>query len=319
MIQDMRTVVVLAYDGAPTFELSIPGEVFGAAELAGSYRVVTVAGEPGTLRTEHNWLVAARRQAVGLREGDLLVVPGWREVEDPPAPRMLKLVQRAAAQGARVASLCTGAFVLAASGLLDGRRATTHWKYANHLAARYPEIEVNPSALYIDDGRVLTSAGSAAGIDLCLAIVRQDLGATLANAVARHLVVAAHRDGGQAQFIARPVPDARADDPIASSMSQMLADLAAPTSIAELAAACHLSPRQYLRRFTDATGTSPYQWLLGQRVARCQELLETSTLTIDQITHACGFGDPTALRAHFRRRVGLAPTQYRARFGAAPA
>ncbi len=311
MIVVMRTVVVLAYDRAPTFELAIPLEVFGCEQLADQYRIITVAAEPGVLLTEHGWTIAARRRCPRLQRGDLLVVPGWRDIDSPPAPQLLDLVRRAKNQGARVASLCIGAFALAASGILDGRQATTHWRYSEELARRHPQIRIDPAALYVADGDVFTSAGTAAGIDLCLAILREDCGARLANAVSRQLVVAAHRHGGQAQFVHRPVPVADDADPVAATMHRMVAEPAARVSVNQFAESCHLSTRQYLRRFAQATGTSPYQWLLHQRVARAQELLETSSLNVDQVARACGFGDAVALRAHFRRRLGISPTQYR--------
>ena len=322
MIQAMQTVAVLAYDHAPTFEMSIPYVVFGAAQLSGRCRVVTIAGEPGPLRTEHGWeLPAADADVPPLGAGDVLVVAGWRDGSETPPPRMLELVAAAAGSGARVASLCTGAFVLAAAGLLDGRPATTHWAWADQLATRYPRVALDPRVLYVDDGDVLTSAGTSAGLDLCLHLVRTHHGTQVANAIARHMVAPAHRDGGQAQYLPSPVP-AHPDHGtgrLQESMDWMRSHLQRPITVAELAARCHLSPRQYVRRFGETTGTSPYRWLLDQRITRARELLETDTGSVEDIAHRCGFRDATTLRSHFRRRLATTPTQYRRAFAPPPA
>jgi AraC family transcriptional activator FtrA len=316
MIPAMRIVACLAYDRAPTFELSIAHEVFGAAELRNRVRLVTVAGEPAPLRTEHGWTIDARRAPVELGRGDVMVVAGWRDVAEEPPASVLRQVTRAAEAGATVVSLCTGAFVLGAAGVLDGRRGTTHWRYADELARRFPRIEVDPAPLYIDAGPILTSAGTVAGVDACLHLVRKLYGASVAGAIARHMVIAAHREGGQAQYLPQPVPklDATGPDPARASMEWMSAHLAEPITTAELASRCHLSSRQYLRRFRAASGTTPYQWLLDQRIRRARELLESGDQTIEDIARCCGFGDAAALRSHFRRRVGTSPTQYRITF-----
>ncbi|MEU4190511.1 helix-turn-helix domain-containing protein [Kribbella sp. NPDC026611] len=309
----MQTIAVLAYDRAPTFELSIPAEVFGTAAMRDRCRLVMQRGEPGPLRTEHGWSIPVS-PAVDLAPGDLLIVAGWRDpVEKPPAS-MLDLVRSAAAAGVTVASLCTGAFVLAAAGLLDGRTATTHWRHAPVLARDYPLVTVDPAVLYIDAGDVLTSAGSAAGMDLCLHLVRRMYGAAPANELARQMIVAAHREGGQAQYLPQTMALATGTGAVAASTEWMAGRLDQQITVAELAARCHLSSRQYVRRFTELTGTSPYQWLLRQRIARACELLETTEAGVDEIARSCGFGDATGLRAQFRRRLGTTPTAYRGTF-----
>jgi AraC family transcriptional regulator, transcriptional activator FtrA len=311
----MNRVVVVAYDRAPTFELSIPSEVFGAPRVSRLYRVVTVAGEPWPLHTEHGWIVPAR-PGVHFRADDIVVVCGWRDPgETPPAP-MIRLVQRAAASGAQVVSLCTGTFALAATGMLDGLRATTHWRYADMLARRYPRIDVDATALFTQTDRIYTSAGTVAGVDLCLHLIRQRHGAQVANDVARHLVVGAYRDGGQAQYIeALAPPDDDHADVISESLPLIIRRLGEPLTVAELAASAHLSTRQYTRRFHAATGATPYHWLLNQRINRARELLETTSVPVEHVATNCGFGSATVLRDHFRRIVGVTPTRYRTQFG----
>jgi AraC family transcriptional regulator, transcriptional activator FtrA len=312
----MRTVACLAYSGAPTFELSIAHEIFGADELREDVRLMTVPGESGRLRTEHAWTIDTTAVSADLAPGDLLVVAGWRNVHEDPPDALLQQLQRAAQAGATVVSLCTGAFVLAAAGLLDGRRATTHWRYADLLAHRYPSVHVDPTPLYIDEGAVVTSAGTAAGIDACLHLVRKLYGAGTAVSIARHMVVPAHREGGQAQFLSSPVAEPHPDgDLVRASLDWISAHPQAPMKIEQLAARCQLSPRQYLRRFRAESGTTPYQWVLTQRIRLAQELLESTDHDIEEIARRCGFGDATALRGHFRRRVGTTPTRYRVAFG----
>jgi AraC family transcriptional activator FtrA len=260
-------------------------------------------------------LPAADLDAPELGPGDLLIVAGWRDGAETPPSGMLELARSAAGSGATVASLCTGAFVLAAAGLLDGRRATTHWAWADLLARLHPQVTLDPRVLYVDDGDVLTSAGTAAGLDLCLHLVRTHHGAQVANAIARHMVAPAHREGGQAQYLPSPVrtePDAGR---LQESMNWMRTHLERPITVAELAARCHLSPRQYVRRFADTNGTSPYRWLLDQRVTRARELLESSDASVEDIARRSGFRDATTLRSHFRSRLSTTPTQYRRTFG----
>jgi AraC family transcriptional activator FtrA len=311
----MRDVAVIAYDRAPGFELSIPGEVLGNDVLADRYAVRLVAGERGVLRTSAGWRMAPDAGLSTLAAVDTVIVAGWRNELDPPPPPLLSALRAAHARGARIVSLCIGAFVLAAAGLLDGRRATTHWRYADTLARRHPEIIVDPSVLYIDDGDLLTSAGTAAGIDLCLHLVRRDHGATLANAVARRLVVAPHRDGGQAQYVEEPV-GTDADGPLGALLAWMDAHVAEPMTVDTLAHRVHLSRRQFVRRFTATTGTSPHAWLLQRRVLEARRLLESTNLPVEDIATRSGFGSTEALRLHFRRQVSTSPRGYRNAFTA---
>jgi transcriptional regulator GlxA family with amidase domain len=212
--------------------------------------------------------------------------------------------------------VCSGAFVLAAAGLLDGRRATTHWMYTDDLAAMYPEVKVDPDVLYVDEGDVLTSAGTAAGIDLCLHVVRQDFGAEIANAVARRMVVPPHRDGGQAQFVDEPVPDGPGIDLFGDTLAFMQEHLDEPLSVDDLAARAAMSPRTFARRFRASTGTTPHKWLVRQRVLLAQRLLETTDLPIDRVAERCGFGSAAGLREHFSRQVRTSPLSYRRTFRA---
>ena len=239
------------------------------------------------------------------------------DVCDPaptPAPELVEDLRTAHDRGARLLSVCTGAFTLAATGLLDGKRATTHWMHAAALAHRFPEIEVDPGVLYVDSGSILTSAGTAAGIDLCLHVVRQDLGAEVANAVARRMVVPPHRDGGQAQFVDAPVPSVEEGDAFNETMAWAAAHLADDLSVQALAARAAMSPRTFARRFTAATGTTPRQWLIAQRVLLAQRLLETTDESIERIAEMCGFGGAAGLRKHFERRVKASPQAYRRTF-----
>jgi transcriptional regulator GlxA family with amidase domain len=312
----MQRVIVVAYDRAPTFELSIAPEVFGTPRVSRLYRVLTVAGEPGPLHTEHGWLVPAVRN-VRFRADDIVVVSGWRDPEEMPPATLTRIVRRADAAGVQVVSLCTGAFVLAAAGVLDGRRATTHWRCAGLLACRYPQIDVDATTLFTQTDRVCTSAGTIAGVDLCLHLIRQQHGAHVANDVARHLVVGAFRDGGQAQYIDAPIPGDNHSETVSQSLSMILNRIDEPLTVAELARSAHLSTRHYARRFRGTTGTTPYQWLLHQRVNRARQLLETTALPVEQIAINSGFRTATVLRDHFHRIVGVSPTRYRAQFGCA--
>jgi AraC family transcriptional activator FtrA len=255
--------------------------------------------------------------AAGLRElaaADTVIVPGVENVHVDPAPEVLDALRRAHARGARILSICSGAFALAAAGLLDGRRATTHWRYADVFRARFPHLELDPDVLYIADGDVWTSAGSAAGLDLCLHVIRTDHGAAVANAVARRLVIQPHRDGGQAQFIEAPMPVGADDDRIAASLAWALARLREPLTLPDLARQAHMSPRTYLRHFTRATGTSPIRWLLRQRIQASLALLETTDAPIEQVAAAVGFDATVTYRHHFANAMRTSPSAYRQAF-----
>jgi transcriptional regulator GlxA family with amidase domain len=243
----------------------------------------------------------------------VIVLPG-RNPSDPPPPAVLDAIRRAGTRGARLVSICTGVFVLAYAGVLDGRRATTHWLDADELARRFPAVDVDPNVLYVDEGQILTSAGTAAGIDLCLHIVRLDHGAEVANGLARRMVVPPHRDGGQAQYVDAPVPAHQREDPLATTLDWAVARLDRPLTVEELARRAFMSPRTFARRFRETTGTTPLQWLLRQRILLAKRLLETDDAGIELVALQCGFGSATALRTHFRRQVGVSPLAYRRTF-----
>jgi AraC family transcriptional activator FtrA len=309
-------VVVVAYDGVALFEMAIAIEVFGLPrpELKVPwYELEVCSVESGPLRAPGALRLRARRRDSAIATADTIIVPGWRDPEETPPARLLDALRRAHRRGARVVSICSGAFVLAAAGLLDGRRATTHWRYTGALRDRYPSIRVEPDVLYVEEGRVFTSAGSAAGIDLCLHLVRLDYGAEIANAVARRLVVSPHRDGGQAQFIARPMPP-RPGRGLAHAIDWALAHLDRPLDVDDLATAAALSPRTFVRRFRAELGGTPHRWLIRQRVLAAQRQLEDSRLSIEEVANAVGFGTAQTLRLHFRRILRTSPTAYRRRF-----
>ncbi|MDJ0391513.1 transcriptional regulator FtrA [Roseomonas sp. E05] len=313
-----RLVVVLAYDGLCTFEFGCAVEVFGLPrpEFGAEWYRLAVAGlEPGPLHAGGGIRILAEGGTELLAEAGTIVIPGWRGL-DAPVPEALCAALRAAhARGARLLSLCSGAFVLAAAGLLEGRRATTHWRYAAALTARHPGLRFVPDVLYVDEGSVLTAAGSAAALDLCLHLVRRDWGAGRANAVARRLVVPPHRQGGQAQYVERPVPPERAGGSLlAPLLDRMRGSLEEDWDLARMAGAAALSRRGLHRRFREATGLSPGAWLLTERLARARELLESTPAPIAAVAEVCGFGTPATLRHHFRAALGTSPVAYRARF-----
>ena len=309
-------VVAPVYDGLCTFEFSIVAEVFGLArpELgAGWYRFASAAIEPGPLRAQGGLVVQSTGGAELLEAADVIVIPGWKG-KDIPVPDALKLqLRRAWQRGATLASICSGAFVLAATGLLDGRRAATHWRYAQALAAQYPAIEVDAQVLYVGDERLYTSAGSAAGIDLMLHLVRRDMGVQAANSVARRLVVPAHRSGGQAQFIERPVAQDHSGK-LAQLLDRMRRDLQQDWSVGTMADALAMSRRTFLRRFVEGTGMAPSEWLAQARVEEVKRLLESTDLPVERIADQAGYRSVQVLRAQFRRAAGTSPKAYRAAF-----
>ena len=309
-------VVALVYEGLCTFEFSIAAEIFGLSrpEMGnGWYRFAACAVEPGRLQAHGGLLIEAGFGLDMVSMADLIVVPGWKGIEVPVPGRLLARLRDAWHRGARLASICSGAFVLAATGLLDGRRATTHWRYADALQAAYPCISVDSEVLYVDEERLLTSAGSAAGIDLMLHIVRKDLGAEAANSVARRLVAPPHRSGGQAQFIERPVPAVRRHE-LSPLLERVRAQISEPWPLLRLAREAAMSERTFLRRFADATGNTPGVWLTDIRIEFAQRLLERTLLSVEEVARQSGFGSVATLRHHFVRGVGLAPRDYRERF-----
>ncbi|GLZ10702.1 AraC family transcriptional regulator [Actinomadura sp. NBRC 104425] len=319
MPRDPRTIGVVLGDDAPMLEIAVPERVFGLAVPGGpAFEVVAVPERPGPLTTSAGIRVSAPHPLEALDRAGMVIVPGWREPDRASAaPPVLEALLAAHADGAIVVGLCLGAFVLAEAGLLDGRRATTHWRHTADLAAGYPGVAVVDDALYVDEGTIVTSAGSAAGIDACLYLLRREHGAAVANAVARALVVAPQRTGGQAQFIERPVPEPPVGDAISDAVAYALAHLDDPRlDVARLAAAAHMSRRTFDRRFRQSTGVSPLRWLLTQRVLRAQHLLESTDLGVDAVARRSGFSDGVALRPHFRRLVGVPPQAYRNAFRA---
>ncbi|MET0426596.1 MAG: helix-turn-helix domain-containing protein [Actinoplanes sp.] len=308
-----HVVAVAVTDGTPVFELSVPLEVFGSdrSDIVDPwYDLRLCAAEPGPLRTAGGLGVDPKYDLTDLAAADTVLVPALTRANQlNPPPELVEAVLTAYTIGRRIVSLCTGAYVLAAAGILDGRRATTHWLNAHDLAHRFPAVSVDARVLYVDEGNVLTSAGTAAAIDLCLHLVRHDHGAAVANEVARRMVVPPHREGGQAQF-AQPV--ARSST---TGLSEVLAwardRLEHPVTVTELAAQAHLSPRTFARRFRDEIGVTPLQWILEQRVRLAQELLETTDDSIEQIARRSGFGTSASMRQHFARTISVSPQSYR--------
>lgn len=311
-------VAVLAFDGLAPFELGVAAEVFALdrpeLDVPWWYSFALCAERPGPLRAVGGFHLAAPHGLDVLAAADTVILPGCPDVNGDPSPELAAALRAAHARGARLVSICSGAFTLAATGLLDGREAATHWRYARLLQARFPSVRVNANVLYVDGGDVLTSAGTAAGIDLCLHLVRCDHGAEIANRIARRMVVAAHRDGGQAQFVEAPVPRHIDDDPVARTTQWALERLSEPLPVAELARRAHLSPRQFSRRFRVATGTSPADWVLRQRLHASLSLLEGSDAGVEQVGRLVGFPSPAAFRRHFRTAFGVPPSAYRRSF-----
>ncbi|MBG6104348.1 transcriptional regulator GlxA family with amidase domain [Micromonospora vinacea] len=312
----MALVAIAATDGMLHFELALACEVFAhdPSGLADPWYDVVVCG-PGPVRVGR-FLVAPDDGLDRLARAGTVIVPSVEDVDADLPPNLLDAVRAAHRAGARMVSLCTGAFVLAAAGVLDGLRATTHWAHTEALAARHPLVRVDPDVLYVDNGTVLASAGKAAALDLCLHLIRRDHGSTVANAVARRLVVPPHRAGGQAQYLTTPVP-ARDDHPLATVFPWALARLDRPLTVEDLARQANMSSRNLARHFRSATGTTPLLWLSTQRVRRAQELLEQTDDSIDAIAEAAGMGTAATLRRHFHRTVGVPPDAYRRTFRSA--
>ncbi|MFP3505491.1 transcriptional regulator FtrA [Burkholderia sp. SIMBA_062] len=307
-------VVALAYDRLCTFEFGCVVELFALErpELGVDwYRFAVCASEPGPVRAAGGITVAAPYRLATLDRADTIVIPGWRDPDELPPEPLLKKLRAAHRRGARLCSICSGVFVLAAAGVLDGLTVTTHWRYAERLQARYPALRVNPDALYVDEGQIVTSAGSAAGLDMLLHLVRRDHGGAIANRVAQRLVLPPHRDGGQAQFVPRPVAPGGGDR-LAKLIDWMRAHAADPHTLASLAAQAAMSTRTLQRQFADATGMSPLMWLIRERVNIAKDMLETHpALSLAQIAARSGFGSEESLRRHFRRVAATSPAAYR--------
>jgi transcriptional regulator GlxA family with amidase domain len=310
----VHSVVVLALDGVIPFDLSVPVETFGRARLPGgrpAYRVLVCAPSPDV--GAGVFVLRARHGLEALADADTIVVPGVADVTAPVPPDVLDALRGAAGRGTRIASVCSGAFTLAATGLLDGLRATTHWACASLLAARHPEIEVDASVLFVDNGSVLTSAGAAAGLDMCLHLIRRDHGSAVAADAARLSVMPLERDGGQAQFIVHepPAPDGATLQPLLLWLEE---NAHRELTLDDIAAHAALSTRTLNRRFREQTGTTPLQWLHRTRLRRAQHLLETTAHPVERIAGQVGFGSPTTFRDRFKRLVGTSPQAYRRAF-----
>lgn len=310
----MRThrVAILVFDGVLPLDFAIPAQVFLDRPWL-PYRT-TVCAERPQVEVASGYSLVVPGTLADVRRADTVIVPGFVEQGRAFSGAVLDALRHVHRRGRRVVSICTGAFALAAAGVLDGLEATTHWRDIDELAERYPQVSVDKGVLYIDNGQVLTSAGVASGIDLCLHIVRRDLGAATANRLARLIVAAPHRDGGQTQFIEAPL--GTADGSLAATRSWALDHLSEPLSVRDLARHAGVSERTVARRFVDETGTPPLQWLLGARIQRARELIETADLSVDQVAQHCGMGTAANLRLHFRRFVGTTPTSYRKAFTA---
>jgi len=312
----LRQVAAAIGQHVSTFELGVICEVFGvdrSDEGLPVYDFRVCAVEPPPLLTDAGFTIATSYDVADLATADLIAIPAWKTNREPPE-QLLDALRDAVGRGARGMSVCTGAFVLAAAGLLDGRRATTHWSHAAELARRYPAIDVDANVLYVDEGSVLTSAGTASGIDLCLHILREEHGAAVANAVARRMVVPPHRDGGQAQYIEAPMVEHDRGDDLAVVLDWVQANLNQPFGVDHLARRANMSLRTFNRRFMATTGTAPHRWLITQRVGLAQRLLEETDLDVEQVAEQTGFGTAATLRQHFGRHRGTSPQAYRRSF-----
>ena len=308
-------VAVLVYAGVNAFELGLATETFGLTDMGPAwYRVVICCEHPGQPVSANNGLkLVADAGLRALAAADTIIVPGWLDTKAAPSAALLNALRRAHRRGARLVSICSGVFILAAAGLLDGRRATAHWAETEELSRRYPAIHIDPNVLYVDDGDIMSSAGRAAGLDLCLHIVRQDFGAEIANVVAQRLVVPPHREGGQAQFIPQSVQKADGAA-LAGLFAWTQGHLDSDLTIARLASKTGMSRRTFIRRFQETTGVSPGEWVVQARILRARELLETTRLPIEDVATATGFKSADALRHHFRARLGTSPAHYRDSF-----
>ena len=311
----MHRVAILGFDGLVAFDVTAPAQAFMLAARSNGkplyeVAVCSVDGEP--IRTTSGFEVDPGAGPAALRRAETLVLPGYANILAPPPEAVLDAIRAAGRRGARLMSVCTGAFALAHAGVLDGRRAATHWAWAGEMAKRFPAVEVDPDALFVDEGEVLTSAGLSAGIDLSLHVIRRDHGAAVGERVARHMVAAPHRDGGQAQFF-RPEPPSRGGS-LEPTRHWALERLDEPLDVAAMARHAGVSPRTFARRFREETGTTPLQWLLAQRVLEARRLLEESDLAVEDVAWRCGFGTAASLREHFRRATTTTPTAYRRSF-----
>lgn len=312
-----HVVAVVAFDRISPFHLSVPCVVFGEDRSDGGlpdfdFRVC--AAETGPLTTTAGFSIAVTHGLEALADADTIIVPSWRDPDETPPAELLAALRAAHARGAQLVGLCLGAFVLAAAGILDGRPASTHWACADDFARRYPRVRLDPDVLYVDDGNVLTSAGTAAGLDCCLHVLRKMCGAEVANYVARRLVVSPHRQGGQAQYVQQPIPPNVRGDRLSGLLDWVSGNLDAPHTLDTLAAHALMSRRTFTRRFRLATGATVGAWLLAQRLARAQQLLESSDESVEAIAAIAGFGSTASLRQHFAEAFRTSPSAWRREF-----
>lgn len=316
MASSRHRVVALCLDGLVAFDLTAPAQAFGLAARGDGtplYEFSTCTVDGGEVRTTSGFGVTPEAGLGALRRAGTIVVPAYAGILQPPPEPALAALRAAGRRGTRVLSVCSGAFALAHAGLLDGRRAATHWAWAGELARRFPAVAVDPDALYVDEGQVMTSAGLSAGIDLSLHVIRKDFGAAAGERVARHMVAAPQREGGQAQFAKPPAP-AAASGSLEATRRWACERLGEPLDVAAMAAHAGVSPRTFARRFREETGTTPLQWLLARRVLEARRLLEESELPVEAVAWRCGFGTAASLRDHFRRATATTPTAYRRAF-----
>jgi transcriptional regulator GlxA family with amidase domain len=312
-----HTYAVIAFEGISPFHLSVPCVVFrpdANDSLLPDFRILVCAANPSPMQTNVGFSIHTTHRLAALKEAQTVIVPSWRDTSEIPPKALLDALRAAHQRGAKIVGLCLGSFVLAAAGLLEGRRATTHWKWADELAQRYPQVNVEPGVLYVDDGDVITSAGSAAAIDCCLHILRKQYGAEVANHVARRMVVPPFRQGGQAQFIEQPVFSSVSPDRLSLVMEWMTQNLNTSHTLDELAERALMSRRTFTRRFRQVTGTTAGQWLLNQRLALAQRMLETTDKPIEIVAETAGFASPALFRRCFGQAFGIKPSVYRREF-----
>jgi len=309
-------VVALAYDGLCTFEFGCTVELFALnrPELDVQwYDFAVCSAERGALRAAGGIEVRVPNSLTLLDKADTIVIPGWRDADDQPSPALVKRIRAAYERGARFCTICSGVFVLAAAGILNGKTVTTHWRYAEKLNKRYPNITVKADALYVDEGQVLTSAGSAAGLDMLIHLVRRDYGARVANMVAQRLVIPPHREGGQAQFLPRPIPNDERNR-LSKLLDWARGHLSQEHTLESMAKRASMSPRTLQRQFKETVGLAPYEWLVRERVALAKDLLQASKHSMTRVAEVVGFNSQETFRRHFRRVAGTSPATYRRQF-----